>query len=166
VVLAAHGGGEVSPASSTAAVNEAAPATAVQNTSADNGTEAATSENEATDDASSNMADAELRASQDMQPPPAGAAENVTAVAAITPENMPALSQAVADALNAGAPKPWSANGRSGEVTVGEMRYYQGRPCRSFIYTVGGTPSPTEYACDGLDGVWRPDRRFQSRSAQ
>jgi hypothetical protein len=77
-----------------------------------------------------------------------------------TPENTPALSKAVADALNSGTPKPWSANGRSGEVTVGDERFYRGRPCRSFAYTSGATTAPTAYACAGPDGVWRPAHNF------
>ncbi len=108
-----------------------------------------------------NTSGAGLSASGVRQPTPVtDTSEEKTASASTTPENTPALSRAVADALNAGGPKPWAADGRSGEVTVGEVRYYEGRPCRSFIYTVGEAPSPTSYACDGVDGIWRPEHRF------
>ena len=77
-----------------------------------------------------------------------------------TPETTPALSNAVTEALDAGSPVTWQAGAQNGVVTVGEEKFFQGHPCRSFTYTVKGVTSALAYACSGADGVWRPEPSF------
>jgi hypothetical protein len=111
-----------------------------------------------------------LPAATDNESEAVGPAENVEAQNAvdttaaspahITPGNTPALRSAISDALNAGASLPWRAGDQSGMVTMGDLRFYQGRLCRSYAYTVNGVTSPKAFACEGAegsDGVWRPE---------
>lgn len=77
-----------------------------------------------------------------------------------TPETVPALSRAVASALESGAATPWRDGQMTGEISVGDVRYNQGHPCRSFNYTAGEKTSAIAYACAGFDGIWRPSRAF------
>jgi hypothetical protein len=80
-----------------------------------------------------------------------------------TPERNAALSRAVAEALNTGLVEPWNSDGMNGTVTVGEARYYAGKNCRSFAYSSGNIISQTHYACQGTDGIWRPEESFATK---
>jgi len=86
-----------------------------------------------------------------------GPSANLVTEVAPTPENTPALSMAVRHALETGVATPWSAEGKSGIVTVGEGRPWHGKPCRSFAFTVGRVESTATIACEGIDGIWRPE---------
>ncbi len=80
----------------------------------------------------------------------------------ITPENTPPLSRAISNALDTGSTVSWKFGGVQGVVSVGAERIYQGRPCRSFAYTIGDTTSATAYACRWTDSGWRPEISFST----
>ena len=114
------------------------------------------SSNAVGDATSSSDQDVTNKATPVSDAPPSGA----DAAIPPRPETSPALSKAIAAALDAGATTPWQDGAQAGNVTVGAERFYNGKPCRSFSYSDGAQTTGPLYACDGADGVWRPTADF------